>query len=68
VWSKTHVGDLKDGLVIIPFAYCREDNTCLHTLDLEVNEPIQQGLSPTIHALSEHIYSKACLLFSYLWN
>jgi hypothetical protein len=43
--SKTHVEDLKDGAVLIPFIECLWD---VQTLDLARNKCIQQGLSPTI--------------------
>jgi hypothetical protein len=29
VWSKTHVGDLKDGTMLIPFTECLWVDTCL---------------------------------------
>jgi hypothetical protein len=45
--SKIHVEDLKDGLVIIHFTNYGMTHV-FQTLDLALNEYIQQGLSPTI--------------------
>jgi hypothetical protein len=47
VQFKTHLGDLKDDMVMIPFTYYCEMTHVFHTLDLAVTKPIQQGLSPT---------------------
>jgi hypothetical protein len=38
MWSKTIHGDLKDGVVMIPF---NEMTHVFQTLDLALNEPIQ---------------------------
>jgi hypothetical protein len=47
--SKGLQKNLKDGVVIIPFVDCLgDDHTCLLYLALAMNDPIQQGLSPTI--------------------
>ena len=46
--SKTHIENLKDGLVIIHFTNYGMTHV-FQTLNLALNEYIPQGLSPTIN-------------------
>jgi hypothetical protein len=45
--SKTHVGDLKDEAVMIPFTDCYGKTHVFQIFNLTLNEPIQEGLSLT---------------------
>jgi hypothetical protein len=41
-WSKTHVGDLKDGAVMIPFIECLWDHTCLPKFKFSIDDPFNK--------------------------